>query len=80
MRILRYADLKQKGVCGSRTSLHRLREDDSSFPKPVAIAGGIGWVESEIDAWLKARPRIVKRSQTSTVVKNKAALHETAAA
>jgi predicted DNA-binding transcriptional regulator AlpA len=79
MRILRYADLTRKGVCGSWTSLHRLRQDDQTFPQPVAIGGGIGWYEDEIDAWLKARPRIVKRNQTSTVVANKAAQRAAAA-
>jgi predicted DNA-binding transcriptional regulator AlpA len=79
MRILRYADLKDRGVCGSRTSLFRLREDDPTFPAPVAIGGGIGWIESEIDAWLAARPRIAKREQVSTVVENKARLVEASA-
>ena len=78
MRILRYADLETKGVCGSRTGLFRIRKDDPTFPQPVSIAGGIGWIESEIDAWLAARPRIVKREQASTIVGNKAAQHEAA--
>jgi predicted DNA-binding transcriptional regulator AlpA len=73
MRILRYPDLKARGVCGSRSSLHRLREDDETFPLGVSIAGGIGWIESEIDAWLAARPRIDRRVQSSRVVENKAA-------
>jgi predicted DNA-binding transcriptional regulator AlpA len=75
MRILRYPGLKSKGICGSRTGLHRLREDDPTFPQPVAIAGGIGWIEDEIDAWIAARPRVIKRVQASTVVKNKAKGH-----
>jgi predicted DNA-binding transcriptional regulator AlpA len=73
MRILRFDDLTAKGVCGSRASLHRLRETDPTFPQPVAIAGGIGWIEAEVDTWLRARPRITKREQSSTVVANKAA-------
>jgi predicted DNA-binding transcriptional regulator AlpA len=28
------------------------------FPRPVQISDGrIGWVEEELDAWLKTRPR-----------------------
>jgi predicted DNA-binding transcriptional regulator AlpA len=61
MRVLRYPDMRDKGVCGSRTSLFRLREDDPTFPQPVAIGGGIGWIEAEIDLWLAARPRVAKR-------------------
>ena len=46
---------------------------DLTFPQPVAIGGGIGWLETEIDAWLAARPRVVKRDQASTIVGNKLA-------
>jgi predicted DNA-binding transcriptional regulator AlpA len=79
MRILRYADLVEKGVCRSRTSLFRLRRDDQTFPQPVSIAGGVGWIASEIDSWLAARPRIVKREQVSNVVSNKTAQRAAAA-
>jgi len=71
--ILRFLGLQARGVCGSWASLHRLRKDPD-FPKAVSIGGGIGWIESEIDAWLASRPRILKREQASTIVRNKAAL------
>jgi predicted DNA-binding transcriptional regulator AlpA len=58
--------------------LFRIRRDDPTFPQPVAIGGGIGWLETEIDEWLAARPRVVKREQASTIVGNK--LAQTAAA
>ncbi len=58
--ILRYRDLKAKGVAGSRQTLHRLRKDDPTFPVAVLIGAGIGWHEHEIDAWLAARPRVRK--------------------
>lgn len=73
MRVLRYLNLEEKGVCGSRASLFRIRRDDPTFPQPVAIGGGIGWLETEIDAWLAARPRVAKREQASTIVGNKLA-------
>jgi predicted DNA-binding transcriptional regulator AlpA len=71
--------LIEKGVVGSLASLYRIRRDDPTFPVPVAHNGGIAWYEDEIDAWLAARPRIAKREQVSTVVKNKAAQRAAAA-
>jgi Prophage CP4-57 regulatory protein (AlpA) len=76
--ILRFLGLKARGVCGSRAGLHRLRKD-TDFPKPVLIGGGIGWIESEIDAWLESRPRVFIRAQESTIVRNRAALAACAA-
>jgi predicted DNA-binding transcriptional regulator AlpA len=73
MLILRFDGLKRKGVCGSRATLFRIRRDDPTFPLPIEIGGGVGWVESEIDAWLAARPRIVRRDQPSMVDDNKRA-------
>ena len=70
MRILRFKDLKSKGVAGSRATLWRLQESDSTFPKAVAIGGGVGWHEGEIDAWIEARPRIGRRAQRSLIVEN----------
>jgi prophage regulatory protein len=74
MRISRFKDLQDKRVCGSRASLFRLRRNDPTFPAPVQIGGGVGWIESEIDAWLAARPRIAKRSQPSMIDDNKRAV------
>jgi predicted DNA-binding transcriptional regulator AlpA len=74
MRISRFKDLQSKGVCGSRASLFRLRRDDPTFPQPVQIGGGVGWIEDEIDGWLAARPRIAKRDQASMVAANKLAI------
>jgi predicted DNA-binding transcriptional regulator AlpA len=79
MRISRFKDLQEKRVCGSRASLFRLRRDDPTFPAPVQIGGGVGWIEDEIDAWLAARPRIAKRDQVSMIERNKLAVAETLA-
>jgi len=39
----------------SRTSIYRLISE-GQFPKPVSLGiRAVGWVESEIDAWLAAR-------------------------
>jgi prophage regulatory protein len=44
----------------SRTGLSRstlyLRMSQGCFPKPVSLGGRtVGWVESEIDAWIEQR-------------------------
>jgi predicted DNA-binding transcriptional regulator AlpA len=78
MRISRFKDLVEKRVCGSRASLFRLRRDDPTFPLPIEIGGGVGWIESEIDAWLAARPRIAKRVQASMIEHTKRAAEEAA--
>ena len=32
---------------------------DESFPKPIRLgAGSIGWLESDLDAWLASRPLV----------------------
>ncbi|MGN8106882.1 AlpA family phage regulatory protein [Paraburkholderia sp. 22098] len=32
---------------------------DASFPKPIRLgAGSIGWLESDLDAWLTSRPLV----------------------
>jgi predicted DNA-binding transcriptional regulator AlpA len=76
MHILRFRDLQSKGVCGSRAGLFRLRRDDPTFPQPVQIGGGVGWIEEEINAWIGARPRIIKRDQASMVDDNMRAARE----
>jgi predicted DNA-binding transcriptional regulator AlpA len=73
MRIARFEDLVEKGVCGSRASLYRLRRDDPNFPIPVKIGAGIGWLEAEVDAWLAALPRLARREQPSMIEDNRRA-------
>jgi predicted DNA-binding transcriptional regulator AlpA len=57
-RVLRFKDLKERGIVGSRMSLHRARQNPD-FPMPILIGGGIGWFEDEIDQWLENRPRCI---------------------
>jgi prophage regulatory protein len=55
MRLLSYEDVKAKGVNYTRQSLWRL-EREQKFPKRVPIGEArIGWLESEIDAWIESR-------------------------
>jgi len=53
--LISYDGLKSKGITLSKCRLWRL-ERDGKFPKRVSISEARhGWVEVEIDAWLKAR-------------------------
>jgi len=70
MRILRFRDLKAKGVAGSRATLFRLQNGDPTFPRAIEVGGGVGWIEEEIDGWIEARPRVVKRAQRSMIADN----------
>jgi prophage regulatory protein len=55
MKILSYADLPDKGITFSRMQLWRLIKA-GHFPKPIKLsAQRVGFVESEVDAWLKAK-------------------------
>ncbi|PNG25699.1 helix-turn-helix transcriptional regulator [Methylocella silvestris] len=60
-KVLRYNDLVERGVCGSRMTLHRMRKEQD-FPEAIEISGGVGWFEDEVNAWLEARPRRKSRS------------------
>jgi prophage regulatory protein len=53
--ILRMAGVEQM-VGLRRTSIYRLRKR-GDFPKPIPLAGRtIGWRESDLRAWIQARP------------------------
>ena len=52
-KLLTFDELREHGVLYTRQHLARL-ERDGHFPKRVAIgANRVGWVESEIDAFVK---------------------------
>lgn len=55
MRVLRVNDLtKRLGI--SQTTIWRLRQE-GSFPPPRRLsANAVGWIESEVEEWLEARP------------------------
>jgi prophage regulatory protein len=55
MRLLTYPELRERGIKYSRQHLDRLMKA-KQFPLKIQIgAARIGWVESEVDAWLKAK-------------------------
>lgn len=65
MRILRFPELKSlKGIAYSRVHLDRL-EKQGAFPKKIHLGPAmVGWVESEVDAWLAER--VARRDAAQT--------------
>jgi prophage regulatory protein len=60
-KILRLPNVK------SRTGLSRstiyLRVSEGSFPAPVSLGGrAVGWIEAEVDEWLKQRIEASRKS------------------
>lgn len=54
--LLREGPLAAK-VGVSRDTLRKIRKEDKSFPRPRAIVGDVyGWLSTEVDTWLEARP------------------------
>lgn len=56
LKILRFKDLKERGVVDNRVTLSR-RIKDHGFPPGFLLGpNSRAWTEDEIEAWLKARP------------------------
>lgn len=59
--------LRRKQV-ENRTGLSRstiyLRISKGTFPRPIDLGGGraVGWIETEIDDWLKSRIEISRKT------------------
>jgi prophage regulatory protein len=61
--MLRLPGLKARTGLSRSTIYARIREGDGDFPKPVKLGKrAVGWVASEVDAWLAAQ---VERSRTN---------------
>ena len=55
-RLLRLSEVQTRTALGRTTIYRKMRE--GSFPQPLKIgARAVRWLESEIEAWLAARPR-----------------------
>ncbi len=55
-RLLRLAEVRTRTALGRSTIYRKMR--DGSFPEPLKIGDrAVRWRESEIEAWLAARPR-----------------------
>ncbi len=59
-RLLRYPDLKARGIINNRMTLRRWIAEEG-FPSGVQLGpNSIAWPEDEIEAWLKSRFRARK--------------------
>ena len=55
-RLLRLGEVQIRTALGRSTIYRKIR--DGSFPEPLKIGDrAVRWRESEIEAWLAARPR-----------------------
>lgn len=67
MKILRDVRVAEKIGCKSRATVWRKAKAEPDFPQPVSISAGItGWIEDEIDAYIRrkvAEARAKKRSE-----------------
>lgn len=52
-----------KNTTGLSRSTIYLRVSEGSFPAPVSLGGrAVGWIEAEVDAWLKQRIEASRKS------------------
>lgn len=58
VRLVTYPELRtRKGISWTRQYVDRI-ERDGKFPQRIQTgANSIAWLEAEIDAWIRARPR-----------------------
>jgi predicted DNA-binding transcriptional regulator AlpA len=59
LKLIRYAQLPQKGITYSRQQLRR-KIAAGEFPRPIPLDNredrpSIAWLEAEIDGWIKER-------------------------
>jgi prophage regulatory protein len=68
-RLLRLRDVKQKTGLGTSTIYRRIA--DSTFPAPRSLGPNtVRWLESEIDAWIRACRRLdLERRQAPQIEK-----------
>lgn len=58
-RFVRLPEVKALTGLSRSTVYERIR--DGQFPKPVGLGGrNVGWVESEVSAWIEARIAIAR--------------------
>lgn len=73
LRVLRIQQVAEKLSIGKSTIYDWLNEQspryDSTFPKPIKLnAKSIGWLSSEIDAWLLNRVNLTREEHLSTLL------------
>lgn len=65
INILRLTRLKEKTGISRSTVYNKMNPGskyyDAEFPKPVRLGdSSVGWLESDVDAWLASRPQAIK--------------------
>jgi predicted DNA-binding transcriptional regulator AlpA len=56
MKLIRYADLVEKGVVNSRMTLKRLIDAQGFPPGRLITPNARAWTEDEVNAWIASRP------------------------
>ena len=71
LKVLRRSAVEEK-VGLKKSSIYQLMQD-GLFPHPIPLAGSksVGWLEDEIDAWLRARIALRDAMSTPDAVKRK---------
>lgn len=61
IKVLRRTEVEAKlGL--SRSTIYELLNSDSDFPRPIKLGrAAVGWIEFEVDAWLKQQMEKRKR-------------------
>jgi prophage regulatory protein len=60
-KVLRFDDLAERGVPFTRKHIRTL-ESEAKFPLRVQLGtNSVGWLASDIDAWIASRPRGIAR-------------------
>ncbi len=66
MRLLRYPDLKAKGVVNSRMTLKRLIDKQNFPPGFLITPNSRAWLEAAVDEWILSRP-VSKKTEAASV-------------
>ena len=56
----------QRALSLGRTAVKNLVRSDPTFPQPVRLTKrAVAWHRDEIEAWVRARPRVERSTQTA---------------
>jgi predicted DNA-binding transcriptional regulator AlpA len=56
--LLRFRDLKARGIAANWTTLYRMMREDG-FPPAIMLSSQVrAWRETDIEEWIESRPRV----------------------